>query len=170
MSTKTASQPTAPPFSLFVFALLGVSVLWVGPIGCDGGPEEQASQTNEKSTERSILLNIGIENDTDRRPLASGFLIETPSGAHWAPDVPEGEGVTKAFEKHSVGKTRTLRIYPKGEGGRSLEVPITMKHDMSSLLASSRTDIFVYDDSIVVSGPAVPDSRVTFDRLASTSP
>jgi hypothetical protein len=39
-----------------------------------------------------------------------------------------------------------------------------MKPDMSSVLASSRTDIFVYDDSIVVSGPAVPDERITFDR------
>ena len=56
------------------------------------------------------------------------------------------------------------------KAGRSLEVPITMKSTMSSALASSRTDIFVYDDRIVVEGPAVPDGEMGFDQPASASP
>lgn len=39
-----------------------------------------------------------------------------------------------------------------------------MKPDMSSMLARSRTNLFIYDDSIVVSGPAVPDKKVVLDR------
>ncbi len=48
-------------------------------------------------------------------------------------------------------------------------VPFTMKPDMSSVLASSRTNITVYDDSIVVEGPAVPDERMTFERPAPSN-
>jgi hypothetical protein len=39
-----------------------------------------------------------------------------------------------------------------------------MTPNMSSTLTSSHTDIFVYDDSLVVSGPAVPDDEVVLDR------
>jgi hypothetical protein len=44
-----------------------------------------------------------------------------------------------------------------------------MKPTMSSALASSRTDIVAHDDSIVVTGPAVPDERMMFERPVAES-
>jgi hypothetical protein len=55
-------------------------------------------------------------------------------------------------------------FYPAGREAPRLEVPFTMKADMSSVLASSRTNVLVYDDSLVVTGPAVPDEKVVLDR------
>lgn len=51
-----------------------------------------------------------------------------------------------------------------------LAVPFTMKPDMSSVLASSRTNIAVHDDSIVVTGPAVPEEKIVLDRPAAQAP
>jgi len=166
-ATKTQRPGTASilvPGLLFL-GLVGLSVL---PISCgpesDGASEEETTKATDASADRTILLNIGIEDETEDRPLSDVFLVETPDGARWTPEAPEGGSTTEVFEKYPVGEARTLRLYPEGEDGPFLEVPITMKPGMSSALASSRTDIFVYDDSIVVSGPAVPDEEVVLDR------
>lgn len=170
MTTTTTERPTTSSIAVTVVLVLGLAASSLAPLSCgtepDDASEQQATTANEENPNRSIVLNIGIEDDTQDRSLSDAFLIETPSGARWSPDVLDGGGATKTFEKYPVGDTRTLRLYPEGEAGRALEVPITMKPDMSSMLASSRTDIFVYDDSIVVSGPAVPDEKTTFDRPA----
>jgi len=167
MSTTTrrrAASSILVPGLLFL-GLVGLSVL---PVSCspgsDGASEEETTQTPEANADRSILLNVGIEDETENRPLSDGFLVETPDGTRWTPGALEGGGATKAFDEYPVGETRTLRLFPEGEGGPELDVPITMKQGMSSALASSRTNIFVYDDSLVVSGPAVPDEKVVFDR------
>ncbi len=152
---------------------LGLVALSIAPLSCGTEPDNASSEETSRATEtesnRTILLNIGIEDETEERPLSDAFLLETPSGEHWSPGALDGGGTTKTFEKHPVGETRTLRLYPEGEEEPALEVPITMTSDMSSVLASSRTDLVVYDDSIVVSGPAVPDERMTFDRPSSPS-
>jgi len=152
---------------------LGLVALSVAPLSCGSESDDESSAAASRATEaesnRAVLLNIGIEDETAERPLSDAFLFETPSGTRWTPGLSEEGGTTKAFEKHPVGETRTLRLYPEGEDGPALEVPITMKSDMSSVLASSRTDVVVYDDSIVVTGPAVPDERMTFDRSPSPS-
>lgn len=114
-----------------------------------------------------MLLNLGVEDHTRQRSFPAEFLIVTPGGNQWQPDPLEGGGVTRAFEKYPVGEEQRLLLYPEGKDGPRLAVPVTMKPDMSSVLASSRTDIAVHDDSIVVTGPAVPDERMTFDSSAS---
>jgi len=172
MPATTTQRTWAPSSLLITIALgLGLAALSLAPLSC-GTESDEASEaeTVEGDTDRTILLNVGIEDETENRPLPDAFLIETPSGQRWSPGVLDGGGATRAFEKHPVGETRTLRLYPEGNAGRALEVPITMKSTMSSALASSRTDIFVYDDSIVVSGPAVPEEKVVFDRPVSGSP
>jgi len=172
--TATQTQRSAPLSIAVTAALfLGLAASSLAPLSCgteaDDPSDQQTTPTVEENTDRDILLNIGIEDDTKDRSLSGAFLIETPSGQRWSPGVLDGGGATKAFEKHPVGETRTLRLYPEGEAGRALEVSITMKSTMSSALASSRTDIFVYDDSLVVTGPAVPNKRMAFDRPASSS-
>ena len=166
--TTTTQRRNTPSIAVTVALFLGLAALSLAPLSCGTESEEtsdpETTQAAEENTNRAILLNIGIEDDTKDRPLSEAVLIETPSGTRWSPDVLDGGGATKAFEKHPIGDTRTLRFYPEGENGRALEIPITMKPDMSSVLASSRTDVFVYDDSIVVSGPAVPDEKIVFDR------
>jgi len=172
----TTTQRSATSSSLLVTIAFGLSLaaLSLGPLSCgtesDEVSEQNTAQGTEGDTDRTILLNIGIEDETENRPFSDAFLIETPNGARWTPGALDGGGATRAFEKHPVGETRTLRLYPEGEGRKALEVPITMKSDMSSALASSRTDIFVYDDSIVVEGPAIPDGEMGFDRPSSASP
>jgi len=168
MTATTAQRSSTPSIAVTVALFLGLAALSLAPLSCgtesDDASDRQTTPATEENTNRAVLLNIGIEDDTDDRPLSDQFLIETPTGQRWSPGISDKGGATKAFEKYSVGTTRTLRLYPEGEEGRALEVPITMKPDMSSFLASSRTDIFVYDDSIVVSGPAVPDEKIVFDR------
>lgn len=174
MHTTTTQRRAASSIVVTVVLFLGLGAFTLAPLSCgtepDEASEEETTQTSTANSDRAILLNIGIEDETEENPLSDAFLLETPSGTRWTPGVLEGGGATKAFENHPVGETRTLRLYPEGEEGRLLEVPITMKPDMSSALASSRTDIFVYDDSIVVSGPAVPEGRVILDRPVSASP
>lgn len=174
MTATTTQRPKSSSIVVHVVLFLGLAALSLAPLSCgtegDHTSSEETSQATRAESNRTILLNVGIEDDTKDRPLSDAFLVETPNGARWAPGVLDGGGATKAFDKHPVGETRTLRLYPEGEEGRALEVPITMKSDMSSVLASSRTDIFVYDDSIVVSGPAVPDKKIVFDRPVSASP
>ncbi len=166
----TTTQRTWTPSSLLATVALGLALATfsLAPLSCGTGSDdpsgEETSQAKEAESNRAILLNIGIEDETSDRPLSDAFLIDPPSGQRWTPGVLDGGGATKAFEKHPVGETRTLRLYPEGTDGHALEVPITMKSTMSSALASSRTDIFVYDDSLVVSGPAVPDKEIVFDR------
>lgn len=170
-STTTRRPPTASILATSLF-LLGLAAFVIVPVSCNPEPDETSKNETtqiEGNPDRSILLNIGIEDETEERPLSDAFLLETPSGTRWTPGLQEGRWTTKAFEKHPVGETRTLRIYPEGKDGPALEVPITMKSDMSSALASSRTAVVVYDDSIVVSGPAVPDERMTFDRASPSS-
>jgi hypothetical protein len=171
-ATTTRRSPTASGVAT-VLLCLGLVVLTATPLSCGTEPEEasepEASQTTEANTDRAILLNVGVEDGTKDRPPSDDLLLEPPSGERWTPGILDGGGATNAFEKHPIGESRTLRLYPQGEDGQVLEIPITMKPDMSSVLASSRTDIFVYDDSIVVSGPAVPDKRITFDRPAPST-
>ncbi|WP_263788788.1 hypothetical protein [Salinibacter grassmerensis] len=159
----------AVPAALF----LVLAAFSLAPLGCGTEPDETSEagtdQTTEANTDRTILLNIGIEDETENRPLTDNFLVAPPGGENWAPGALNGGGTTRAFKEHPVGETRTLRIYPEGEDKRTLEVPITMKPDMSSALASSRTNVMVYDDSIVVTGPAVPDERMAFDRPPAPS-
>lgn len=174
MPATTTQRPTTSSLLVTATLFLGLAAFSLAPLSCGTDGDETASNgasatQSESNTDREILLHIGIEDDTKDRPPSETFLIETPRGARWSPGVLDGAGATKPFEKYPVGETHTLRLFPEGDNGDPLEVPITMKPDMSSALASSRTDIFVYDDSIVVSGPAVPDERMTFDRPSSSS-
>lgn len=174
MSATATRRRAASSILITGILFLGLVALSVAPISCgtepDEGSETDPTETTETNTDRAILLNIGIEDKTEDRPLSDAFLLETPDGTRWSPGGFETGRGTKAFEKYPVGETRILRIYPEGEDGPAMEVSITMKADMSSVLASSRTNILVYDDSIAVEGPAVPDEKVVLDRPVSTSP
>jgi hypothetical protein len=123
-----------------------------------------------RATDRTVLLNVGFVDQTGDRPPSKQFLIETPNSTHWQPDALEGSHTTRAFEKYPVRESQKLLLYPKGKGGVCLAVPFTMKPDMSSVLASSRTNIAVHDDSIVVTGPAVPEEKIVLDRPAAQAP
>lgn len=169
MPATTTQRPTTSSLLVTATVFLGLAAFSLAPLSCGTDGDETTSNgasatQSQSNTDREILLHIGIEDETGNRPISDAFVLKTPRGARWSPGILDGAGATKAFEKYPVGQTRTLRLYPEGQDGDPLEVPITMKPDMSSVLASSRTDIFVYDDSIVVSGPAVPDEKVAFER------
>lgn len=174
MPATTTRRSTARSSLVTLLLFLGVAGLWIGPMGCSNDAENAASSdtASEPHTEaagRSVLLNVGFTDKTEARRPSEQFIVETPRSTRWAPDVREGGFTTKAFETYPVGESNTLLLFPEGEDGPRVEVPFTMKADMSSILASSRTNITVYDDSIVVAGPAVPDKRMTFDRPPSSS-
>lgn len=174
MPTTATRRSSKRPILAFAALALGLIALSVGPISC--GTETNESTSGDAASERTgskaggpVLLNIGVADHTQQRPLSAQFLIETPRGDRWRPDPLEGGHVTRAFDKYPAGESQKLLLYPQGEEGPRLAVPFTMKADMSSLSAHSRTDIAVRDDSIVVTGPAVPDERIAFDRPSSPS-
>lgn len=173
MPTTTTERSASQSTLVTVVLVFGLVALSIGPLSCgtetDNASSEEASQATGGGADRAVLLNIGVEDETEERPLSDQFLLETPEGTQWTPGDLEGAGATKAFEEYSVGETRTLSLYPEGEEGPRLEVPITMRSDMSSALASSRTNVFVYDDSIVVEGPAVPDGERRLERSPASS-
>ncbi len=150
---------------------LGTVAIGLGPIGCgtDEASNDAPAEQNEQTADRSILLNVGFEDKTDQRAPSDQFLVESPKSSRWQPVSLEGGFLTNDFEKYPVGSTHELLIHPEGEDGPRLVVPFSMKPTMSSALASSRTDIVAYDDSIVVTGPAVPDERMTFERPAPSN-
>jgi len=166
MPATTAKRQSPSTLLIPLALVLGAVAIGVGPIGCsseDTSETPSADQT-EETTNRPVLLNLGIEDHTQERPFPDGLLIVTPGGNRWQPDPLEGGFVTRAFEKYPVGEPQKLSLYLEGNEGPRLEVPFTMKPDMSSVLSSSRTNVLVYDDSLVVTGPAVPDEKVVLDR------
>ncbi len=163
----TAPKRQSPTAVLIPLALaLGALAISVGPVGCSSEDASEAPPTEqtEETTSQPVLLNLGVEDHTQEHPFPDQLLIITPGGNQWQPAPLAGGGVTRAFEKYPVGEPKKLSLYPAGKDSSRLEVPITMKPDMSSVLASSRTDVLVYDDSLVVTGPAVPDEKASFDR------
>jgi hypothetical protein len=163
----TAAKRRSPTALLIPLALaLGALAIAVGPIGCssEDASEAPAADQTEETTSRPVLLNLGVEDHTQERPFPDQFLIVTPGGNQWRPELATSGFATRAFEKYPVGEPKKLSVYSAGKEGPRLEVPFTMKADMSSVLASSRTNVLVYDDSLVVTGPAVPDEKVVLDR------
>jgi hypothetical protein len=171
MPATTTRRSAERSYLVTALLILGLAGLWIGPMGCGGDAEDASTQktASQNSSNRSVLLNVGFVDQTTERAPTEQFLIETPKSARWTPGALEGGFTTKAFKKYPVGETHKLLLYPEGENGPRLTVPFTMKSDMSSVLAGSRTNITVYDDSIVVAGPAVPDERMVFDRPPSSS-
>lgn len=145
--------------------LFGLVVLGGGLTGCTDSDNSASQNASSASADRSILLNIGLTNETEDRPLSDSFFVEGPDSVRWSPDLSEDGGfVTKEFGEYPVGADHEFSIYPNGEDGPRLTVPFTMKPDMSSALASSRTEITVRDEQIAVEGPAVSDGKMEFDR------
>lgn len=148
-----------------VALLFFLVVLGGGLTGCTDADDSPSQNASSASADRSILLNIGLTIETEDRPLSDSFVVEGPDSVRWSPDLSEDGGfVTKEFGEYPVGADHEFSIYPNGEDGPRLTVPFAMKADMSSALASSRTEITVRDDQIVVEGPAVRDGKMEFDR------
>jgi len=168
MPATTTRRPPARSALITTALVLGFVALWIGPVGCGGESEEAATDQASDTTGRSILLNVGVIDETETRPLSEDFAIESPSGDRWRPVLSETNLATNDFEEYSVGERHEFYIYLEGNEGGPLAVPFTMESDMSSLLAGSRTDIAVHDDSIVVEGPAVQDGKQVFDRDAGS--
>lgn len=169
----TATERSSTRSLLIPFLLVfGVVAIAIGPVGCGGDEvsEKPAADQADEATHRPVLLNLGVEDHTQQESFPSQFLVVTPGDSQWRPEPLPGGFVTKAFKKYPVGEPQKLYLYPEGKEGPRLSVPFTMKPDMNSVLATSRTNFAVYDDSIVVSGPAVPDEKIVYDRSASASP
>jgi hypothetical protein len=116
-ATTTRRSPTASGVAT-VLLCLGLVALTATPLSCGEASEPEASQTTEANTDRAILLNVGVEDDTKDRPPSDDLLLEPPSGERWTPGILDGGGATNAFEKHPIGESRTLRLYPQGEDGQ----------------------------------------------------
>jgi len=167
MPTTTTQRPPSRSALVSIALVLGFVGLWIGPIGCGGDSDEATPDPAAETVDRSVLLNVGIIDETETRPVPEQFTIESPGGERWRPDLSEVGLVTNDFDSFPVGERHEFYIYPMGDEGAPLAVPFTMQPDMSSALASSRTNIMIHDDSIVVEGPAIPDGKQTFDRDAA---
>lgn len=171
MSVATAPRQTRKGFLIATVLLLGLAALSIGPLGCGSETEEAASEETAAEEaigdpDKSVLLNVGINDRTTNNPPSEELAIEVPGQELWTPDLEYG-GASQEFGEYPVGEEYQLVIYPEGEEGPMESVPFSMKPEMSSGLASSKTYIHIYDDRIVVEGPAVPEEEVVLERSMS---
>lgn len=142
-------------------ALLGLSLVVLG--GCESDLNRDPSPKRAALGTKHVRLHISISDRTGRRPLSKQFAIEAPGTDLWHPSIEFGRA-TRQFPVYPVGKEYELYIYPRGKDGPRRPVSFSMKESMRSGMASSKTHIEIYDDSIVAIGPAVPGGRVAIDR------
>lgn len=171
MPVAIASRSTRRTLLIGTVLLLGLSALSIGPLGCNAETEEGSSEksTSEAAigdTDKRVRLNMGIDDRTTEHPPSEDLAIEVPGEDLWTPDLESG-GASRLFGEYPVGESYEFYLYPEGKDGSRQTVPFSMKPDMSSMLASSKTYIRIYDDRVVIEGPAVPDEEVTLDRSAS---
>lgn len=125
-----------------------------------GCPSDEPRE--EWPTEEEVLLNVGLYNETDQTD-ASETAVRVTGQPVWQPGLRRYPKDT-TLGRHPVGETRQLTIYPEGLSGDSVRVPFSMKKGMRSGVASSKHYIEVYDDSVIVMGPAIEDDRRAYRR------
>lgn len=167
MSVATARRSKMNGVLIVTALAVGFASLLIGPIGCGSEPEESSTQEAVESSEKRVQLNLGVDDRTDARPPSDQLAIKAPGHDLWQPELSHG-GASRLFDEYPAGEEYELYVYPEGEDGPRLVVPFSMKADMMSGMASSKTYVEIYDDRIVVNGPAIPDGSITLDRPAST--
>lgn len=155
----------SPSFPTVLFVLSFVALL-ITAVGCGYESRETPGEETLEASDKHVLLNIGITDRTDRRPPSSQWSLKVPGHDLWQPDLSYG-GESKDFGTFPVGEDHEMYVYPSGPDGPRLEVPFTMKSDMMSGLASSKTYIEIRDDRIIITTPAVQNGRVDLDRTSS---
>lgn len=168
MSVATASRPTQKPYLVAAALVISLGALILGPVGCGSGEERSNETAAEEAggAPKRLQLNMGVDDRTTEIPPSDEFAIQVPGEELWTPDLEYG-GTGRLFGEYPVGEEYEFYLYPEGKEGPRQRVPFSMKPDMSSGLASSKTYVRIYDDRIVVDGPAVPDGKMTLDRPAS---
>lgn len=145
-------------------ALLVLSLTVFGSlVGC--GSEANENPEGERATlgKEGVRLHISISDRTGKHPLSEHFAIEAPGEELWRPNIKFGRA-TRQFAVYPVGKEYELVIYPRGKNGPRQRVPFSMKASMKSGTALSKTQLKIYDDSIITTGPAVPGGRMSIAR------
>ncbi len=85
----TTAKRRSPSTLLIPLALVLAAVaIGVGPIGCssEDTSETPAAEQTEEKTNRSVLLNLGVEDHTQERSFPDRLFIVTPEGNQWRPD------------------------------------------------------------------------------------
>lgn len=165
MSVATARRPTIRGVLIVTALAAGFAALLIGPIGCGSEPEESGQEAVESSDKR-VQLNLGVDDRTDTRPPSDQLAIKAPGHDLWQPELSHG-GASRLFDEYPVGEEYELYIFPDGEDGPRLVVPFSMKPDMMSGMASSKTYVEIYDDRFEVNGPAIPEGTVSLERSGS---
>lgn len=168
MSVATTRRPKKRRVFVVTVLVMGLAVLAIGPLGCGSESEEEAAEEAIGESDKRIELNMGVDDRTTGNPPSEGLAIKVPGHDLWTPDLEYG-GTSERFQEFPVGEEYDLHIYPEGENGPRQTISFSMKPDMSSGLASSKTYVEIYDDRIVVKGPAVSDGPVVIERNG-TSP
>lgn len=163
MSVTTARRPTTRGFLVVTVLLLGLAALSIGPLGCGSETEEEAAEEAVGDTGKRVVFNMGVDDRTTQNPPSDNLAIKVPGHDLWTPNLQYG-GASERFGEFPVREEYELYIYLEGEGGPRQSVPFSMKPEMSSSLASSKTYVEIYDDRILVKGPAVTDGQVTIER------
>lgn len=145
-----------------VLLVLGLSATTL-LLSCQTERSEPSEEPTDAAADREILFNLGINDKTDERAPHDRFAVEIPGREIWYPDLAYG-GDSETFGEFRVGPKHTFTIYPTGPDEPSFAVPFSMKPTMSSELASSKTYIEIYDDSLVVRGPAIPNGPASYPR------
>lgn len=163
MSVATAPRPTRRGAFVVTLLVMGLAALSIGPLGCGSEAEEEAAEEAVGESDKRVELNMGVDDRTTENPPSEQLAIKVPGHDLWSPNLEYG-GTSERFGEYPAGENYELHIYPEGEDGPRETVPFSMKPDMMSGTASSKTYVEIYDDRFVVRGPAVPDGHVDIDR------
>lgn len=147
------------------FAAFGLALLGLGSVaGCESDANRAAAPERAALGEaKQVRLHVSVSDRTGQQPLPEQFAIEAPGVDLWQPNIKFGRA-TRQFPVYPVGKEYELYIYPRGEDGPRRQVSFSMKARSSSELALSKTHIEIYDDSIIVTGPAIFGERISMGR------
>ncbi len=103
-------------------------------------------------------------DDTVERP-AENIEVWVRGYGSWYPDITFGSDVN-TLGAFPVGELRDqdFFIYPDGRDGTEIRVEFEMTADMISGSDMSMTTVAVSDTTVTVTGQAIPDFELVFER------
>ena len=141
--------------ALFIIGILVVAFLLVQVFAGDGDGEADGSS--------EALLEVTVFDWTETNPPIDALVVAGEDT--WTPDLEFG-GDSHGFRPFPVGESHTFTIYPDGRSANAIDVSFVMTEEMVPISGSARalTNVEIYDDTVIVSGMAIPGFERTYSR------